>query len=341
MPTEASLSPSVPFVKLEMAPRIRHGDQSPNEKTNFPRGDPSTPGYYKALTLVQAAKLCKAEFPELKGVTLAQAASEFAKVYARSHPYSDWGATTLKVFAQQRNITWNRIRPRASKEYMVELLQKTDHHSSFPLLALPVELREKVYRYAFRQKAPIQRYRTREGTYHKHGEGSYAEHNLTRTSRAVRAEALPVFYAERRFSINTWGLEYKHCPMEHLNTPEWVYAVHADKLSSLRLLSMNGRTGGASGLLQIDLSPNDRECRLALYTLDNIWREHRKGSRVATWDTMEPVQRVRLDYLRGLIKTGSLKNLTHGGLPGALIDGDLLGQTLFQELVPRPQSSGK
>lgn len=122
--------------------------------------------------------------------------------------------------AKKRNVV---IRRGVYKADLVDLLEKADNELIFPFMELPTELRLKVYYFAFLQKYALRKDKestllyghlelrdtfSKEVCYfysnpsaYGNGSGPLIEHPLTRVSRFVRQESLPLFYETRRFPI--------------------------------------------------------------------------------------------------------------------------------------------
>lgn len=140
--------------------------------------------------------------------------------YLLEHPYLSLPMSELKVVAQKRNI---HPGDHECKPDLVDALEKADNELVFDLMGLSAELRAIIYRFAFLQKhkfrkdkSSVNLYRlpstddyfrrsadSLERPYSAYGTGNGAliEHPITRVSRQVRQESLPIFYQTRRFPI--------------------------------------------------------------------------------------------------------------------------------------------
>ncbi|GAB7351987.1 hypothetical protein MBLNU459_g2511t1 [Dothideomycetes sp. NU459] len=154
--------------------------------------------------------------------------------YRREHPHLDWNAADLNRIASDRLARRGDGQARKAAEAAVAaalnlstqstsktrtISTSSDSSTSasklsegFPhFMALPPEIRERVYLFAFEQLHPISRlssaYRG-DGAHNLTptygvGDGALGEHALTRTSRRLRAESLTLFYRTRRFPLAT------------------------------------------------------------------------------------------------------------------------------------------
>lgn len=154
----------------------------------------------------------------------------------------DWTVIQLKKFAADRQIVGRKQARR--KVALVKLLEAADRNWSFPqFMSLPPEIRRFIFEAAFLQIGPVRR----DPKYHKRlvagpylnpplpdsgsrtafgdGNGPFAEHALTRVSRSIRIESLPVFYATRRFEMSK---------SEEITELHWLRYVSANKMSDMR-----------------------------------------------------------------------------------------------------------
>lgn len=154
--------------------------------------------------------------------------------YNQKHPYTSYRASELKDFIKRRGIGgFSGTR----KVELINLLETMDLRRRIPLMKLPPEIRALVYHYAFLQtrdsrahvvqKSGEAQLQNRSRFY---GDGSDAdfEHAVTRTSRQIRNESLPVFYATHRFHLGAASFERLR----------WMDYISADKLRDIRKLKV-------------------------------------------------------------------------------------------------------
>lgn len=164
-------------------------------------------------------------------------ADKIQMCYIYKHPYMDWSHEDLIGLVRARNLLPQTLPPSrsnrflakiaayrhkraatTSKSALVAVLEDADAAMTFNLMGLPLELRRIIYRFAFLQvhatrldttindagtstfsltlrepPTPISAYNT--------GEGRLLEPAFLRLNHEIRDEALPIFYATRRFPI--------------------------------------------------------------------------------------------------------------------------------------------
>jgi len=155
--------------------------------------------------------------------------------------YRFWKPTDLRLFIKQKGIVVkgaNRMR----KRQLMEVLETADGKKPFRFLDLPPELRVQIYEFAFLQRNLIEdlsgaEYRIAGGLGDPIQEPLKAymcQPSFTRVSRAVRQEALPVFYSNIRLILTAESFdidkEYDHIP----GLPNWFDRIPRDCFRNLR-----------------------------------------------------------------------------------------------------------
>ena len=179
-------------------------------------------------------------------------------------PHGQWAVPELRQFLEARNID---ARLSSKRSILVKALVKADDKRRFPVLRMPAELRNKIYRFAILQSHRARRERHGMPTYYDETSHASRPHPLLSVSRQIRNEALPVFFTTRRFlltsvgnharrfiqnsirwtssrSVHTTGKEY----------PEWIDTMSGEQLATM-----------SSFALEINLKSPSARRQLGIY----------------------------------------------------------------------------
>lgn len=187
----------------------------------------NTEKYYTRLSLEELGHAVEhSGLLDLKGQPIDVIAFRLALEYANKHVWLDYSLPELKAIFQKRKLSSFRCRNKANA---VKHLAASDAQQVFPLMSLPPEIRTRIYRFAFVHKNPIRLKefygpgnKTRRDTYYDPGHGPYAEPALTRTSRLVREESLPIFYSLRTFPLNFNSAGLPQIIDRYIICPRWL-----------------------------------------------------------------------------------------------------------------------
>lgn len=141
-------------------------------------------------------------------------------------PYLDWTAKDLRYMISNHGDVDVDIK--AKKIILAAALERADVAYGFPLLDLPAELRNRIYRFVFEQAYPTRRLQKRNDgpTYYPRHEmglhytrgpmGADIGHPLLAVSQQVRHESLPIYVSMKVFHIVRLGSD---SPSHRLRLP--------------------------------------------------------------------------------------------------------------------------
>ncbi|KAJ9619591.1 hypothetical protein H2203_008371 [Taxawa tesnikishii (nom. ined.)] len=164
--------------------------------------------------------------------------------------YKKYAIPELRKFAKGRNIN---VRGISKKSEIINRLEDDDGNKSFPQFQkLPLELRLMVYEYSMSRL-----------TDDKHTISDYIQPAVTRVSRMIRNESLPVFYAINRFALfvessrTNW---YNLCSKIDMVTRAFLAVTneqnlrHIRHLALVRIVKPRHRAAFQEGWIDVDLS---------------------------------------------------------------------------------------
>lgn len=124
------------------------------------------------------------------------------RVYNLHHPYDDWTRCELGEMAKSRGIS---VLATTNKVALVALLEKADARFTFPFMALPLGIRERIYYFAVTQAHPMRRgidpHHRPFSVSNELKRNDLVEPPLTCVSRQIRRECLPVHYRTRVLTL--------------------------------------------------------------------------------------------------------------------------------------------
>lgn len=141
--------------------------------------------------------------------------------------YDGFTLRELRAFIKQRNLpsaVLSAQQKTHSRPAMVAHLEQADREATFPLQDLPTELRYEVYTHALTASIPLSK---------------QSEPPLTRVSKQIRSECLPLFYRNNTFPIIIGVKRDKHrtwttVDSEAIPSNFWLLSLDAQKLQHLR-----------------------------------------------------------------------------------------------------------
>ena len=184
------------------------------------RKDPSQASYYADMAGPELGWRCAdygLPLASVKARSVHTIPSKLASRYVELYPYHDYTAVELRQAAKLRGLVVSKLPKRAD---LIRAIDAFEEKISLPLLDLPVEIRNLIYVFSFLQRRKFISWH-KLGNYGT-GEGGLGEPPITLTSKQVRDEARPVFYAVRRFpmekfpSQTAWLTQLKHDAFRYL-----------------------------------------------------------------------------------------------------------------------------
>lgn len=161
--------------------------------------------------------------------TKKQLIDRLIKMHHQPVVYDGFTQKELAVFFEQRGLApalhSTKEAQRRPRPDMVKVLEQADRDATFPLQDLPLELRHMVYKLALTASITLEK---------------QAEPPLTRVSKVIRAECLPVYYRSNTFPIIV-GIEkrktidaWKVVGSEPIPSNFWLLSLDAQSLLQIR-----------------------------------------------------------------------------------------------------------